>query len=168
MISIRDLKEADLFKGLTTKQLQLFERYFKEECFQPGEVIFVQGTPAHHLYILLEGDITLGIKAKGEIDISAYSVGKKGEVFGLSSVIRPYRHNVSAICVKKVRALSVNGEVLRKVMRQKSKVGFEIMEKVAEIYCTRLNSARAMITNLFKMFRVQTGKSKLMETYYEQ
>jgi hypothetical protein len=53
-------------------------------------------------------------------------------------------------------------------MRQNSKVGIEIMEKVAEIFFTRLNSNRAMITNLFKMFKFQTGKSKLIETYYEQ
>ena len=53
-------------------------------------------------------------------------------------------------------------------MGQKSKAGLEIMGRVAESYYNRLNSSRAMITNLFRMFRVQTGKSKLMETYYEQ
>ena len=63
--------------------------------------------------------------------------------------------------------LSIKGEVLRKLMKQNSKMGIEIMEKITEIYFNRLNSTRAMITNLFKMFRFQTGKSKLMETYYE-
>jgi hypothetical protein len=63
--------------------------------------------------------------------------------------------------------LSIKGEALRKLMSQNSKMGFEIMEKIAEIYFNRLNSTRAMITNLFKMFRFQTGKSKLIETYYE-
>ena len=167
MISIKDLKETDLFKGLDTKQLQLFAKHFTEKDFQAGEAVFSQGGPAQNLYILLEGEVTLGIKAKGEIDITAYSVGKKGEVFGLSSLIKPYRNNVSAICIKKTRVLSVNGEVLRKLMKQNSKVGIEIMERVAEIYYKRLNSTRAMITNLFKMFKFQTGKSKLIETYYE-
>ncbi len=41
------------------------------------------------------------------------------------------------------------------------------MVRIAEIYSNRVNSTRAMITNLFKMFKVQTGKSKLMGTYYE-
>jgi len=46
-------------------------------------------------------------------------------------------------------------------------MGMEIMERMAEIYYGRLSNTRAMITNLFKMFKFQTGKSKLIETYYE-
>ena len=167
MISIKDLRESDLFKGLDGKQLQLFIKHFTEGNFQSGEMIFFQGKPARNLYILLEGEVTLGIKARWEIDITAYSVGKKGEVFGLSTLIKPYRNNVSAASNKKTRVLFINGEILRKLMKQHSKVGIEIMERVAEIYFNRLNSTRAMITNLFRMFKFQTGKSKLMETYYE-
>jgi hypothetical protein len=52
-------------------------------------------------------------------------------------------------------------------MKQNSKVGIQIMEKVAEIYFNRVNSMCAMITSLFKVFKFPTGKSKLVETYYE-
>src|SRR4030042_5186131 len=168
MNSIKDLKETDLFKGLDTKQLQLLGKHFTERNFQTGEAVFSQGGPAENLYILLEGEVTLGIKVKGEVDITAYPVSKKGETFGLSSLIKPYRNNLSATCIKKTRVLSVNGEVLRKLMKQNSKVGFEIMERVAEIYYKRLNSTRPLIPNLFKMFKFQTGKSKFIETYYER
>jgi CRP/FNR family transcriptional regulator len=167
MISIKDLKEAELFKGLNSKQLQRLGKHFIEEDFQNGQVVFLQGTPAEQLYIFLDGEVSLGIKARGEVDITAYSVNKKGEAFGLSSLIKPYRNNVSATCNKRTRVLSTNGEILRKLMKQNPKIGIEIMGKVAEIYFNRLNSTRAMITNLFKMFRFQTGKSKLIETYYE-
>jgi CRP-like cAMP-binding protein len=168
MIVIKDLKEADLFKGLNTRQLQLFGKHFTEVNFKAGETIFTQGEPAQNLYILLEGEVTLGIKAKGEIDITANSVARRGETFGLPALIKPYRNSVSATCTKKTRAYSINGDILRKLMKQDSKAGIEIMEKVAETFFNRLNSNRAMITNLFKMFKFQTGKSKLIETYYEQ
>jgi CRP-like cAMP-binding protein len=168
MNAIKDLKESDLFKGLNIKQLQLFGKHFTEKTFESGESVFAQGGLAENLYILLEGEVTLGIKAKGEVDITASSVGKKGETFGLSSLIKPYRNNVSATCTKKTKLLSIDGEVLRKLMKQNRKVGMEIMERVAEIYYNRLNNTRAMITNLFKMFKFQTAKSKLIETYYER
>jgi CRP-like cAMP-binding protein len=167
MNAIKDLKESDLFKGLNIKQLQLFGKHFTEKTFESGESVFAQGGLAENLYILLEGEVTLGIKAKGEVDITASSVGKKGETFGLSSLIKPYRNNVSATCTKKTKVILINGEVLRKLMKQNRKVGMEIMERVAEIYYGRLNNTRAMIINLFKMFKFQTGKSKLIETYYE-
>ncbi len=168
MTIIKDLREADLFKGLNTRQLQLFGKHFTEANFEAGETIFAQGEPAQNLYILLEGEVTLGIKAKGEIDITTYSVTKRGEAFGLPALIKPYRNSVSAICTKKARTYSINGDILRKLMKQYSTAGIEIMEKVAEIFFNRLNGNRAMITNLFKMFKFQTGKSKLIETYYEQ
>ena len=167
MIPVKDLKEANLFKKLNTRELQQLGKHFTEESFEAGDVIFTQAEVAKNLYILLEGEVTLGIRAKGEIDITAYSVGKKGETFGLPSLNKPYRNSVSAICNKKTKVLAIQGETLRKLMWQNSKVGIEIMEKVAEVYLSRLNSTRAMIINLFKMFKFQTGKSKLIETYYE-
>jgi CRP-like cAMP-binding protein len=103
MNAIKDLKETDLFKGLDTKQLQLFGKHFTEKTLETGELVFAQGGLAENLYILLEGEVTLGIKAKGEVDITASSVGKKGETFGLSSLIKPYRNNVSATCTKKTK-----------------------------------------------------------------
>ena len=167
MISVKDVKEADLFKGLNVKQLQRLSRLFIEKGFQAGEVIFSQGEPAQNLYILMEGEVTLGIKAKGQIDITAYAVNKKGEVFGLPCLIKPYQNNVSATCTKKTKVLCIPGLTLRKLMKNNSGLGVEIMNKIAETYLNRLNSTRAMITNLFKMFKFQTGKTKLMETYYE-
>ncbi len=167
MISSKDLKEAALFRGLNVKQLQLLSKHFTEKTFQAGEVIFSQGEPAQKLYILIEGEVTLGIKAKGQIDITAYSSYKKGEVFGLPCLIKPYQNNVSATCNKKTKVLCIQGETLRKLMKNNSRMGIEILDKVAEIYLNRLNSTRAMITNLFKMFKFQTGKTKIMEAYYE-
>jgi CRP-like cAMP-binding protein len=167
MISIKDVKEADLFKGLNVKQLQRLSRHFIEKGFQAGGVIFSQGEPAKNLYILMEGEVTLGIKAKGQIDITAYSANKKGEVFGLPCLIKPYQNNVSATCNKRTKVLCIHGETLRKLMKNNCNMGIEIMNKIAETYLNRLNSTRAMITNLFKMFKFQTGKTKIMEAYYE-
>lgn len=168
MVSIKDLKETDLLKGLDGKQLQRLSKHFEEKSFQAGETVFSQGEPAKTLYVLMEGEVSLGVKAKGEVDITAYSVEKRGETFGLSSLVKPYRNNVSATCLRKTRVLFIDADVLRKLMKQNAKLGVEIMERVAEIYYNRLNSTRAMITNLFKMFKFQTGKSKLIETYYER
>jgi CRP-like cAMP-binding protein len=168
MIPIKDLKEADLFEAMNTKQLQPFRKHFTEQIFESGDVIFLQGEQAKKLYILLEGEVTLDVKAKNEIDINAELIRKKGETFGLPSLIKPYRNSVSATCNRRARVLSVNAEVLRKLMKQNTNVGMLIMERAAEIFFSRLNSNRAMISNLFKMFRVQTGKSKLMEAYYEK
>ncbi len=168
MVSIKDMQTADLFKTLSSRQLQPFRKHFTEESSETGDVLFLQGEQAKNLYILLEGEVTLAVKAKGEIDITAELIHKKGETFGLPSLVKPYRNSVSATCNRRTTVLTVNAEVFRKLMKQNTVVGIVIMERVAEIFFSRLNSNRALITNLFKMFRVQTGKSKLMEAYHEK
>jgi len=134
MISIKDLKEAILFKGLNTRELQLFAKHFEQEEFKAGEVIFLQGSRAENLFTLIDGEVALGIKAKGEFDITAYSVSNKGEAFGLSSLIKPYQNNVTAFCNRRTRVLLINGEIFRKLIKQNRKAGMEIMERVVEIY----------------------------------
>ena len=77
---------------------------------------------------------------KGEVDVAAYSVRKTGETFGLFCLARPDQNNVTAIANKKTRVLSIDGEVSRKLMKQNSKMGLEIMARVIEISLHRLNT----------------------------
>ena len=79
---------------------------------------------------------------------------RKGETLGLSSLLKPYRNNVPATCNKKIRLLSINGEALRKLMRQNRKSGMDIMERVGGIYYSRLNNIRAIITNLRRKYSI--------------
>lgn len=37
MVSIKDLKETDLFKGLNRKELKLFSKHFTEKNFEAGD-----------------------------------------------------------------------------------------------------------------------------------
>ncbi len=64
MIVIKDLKDADLFKGLNTRQLHLFGKHFTEVNFKAGETIFTQGEPAQNLYIFFGRRSNLGHQGK--------------------------------------------------------------------------------------------------------
>jgi hypothetical protein len=57
---------------------------------------------------------------------------------------------------------------LRKRTKQNRKMGMEIMGRGAEIYHNRPGNTRAMIPIFFKMFKLQPGKSKSIETYPER
>jgi hypothetical protein len=46
-------------------------------------------------------------------------------------------------------------------------MGFEVMTKLAQLYFKRLNTTRAAITNLFKIFKFQTRKPLVFDTYGE-
>ncbi len=161
------LKDSEIFRGLDDAQIERLADLCDEESYRRGETIFNQGKKADKLFILMDGAVTLRIRAQKEIDLTATTVEKRGEVFGTAALLKPYRHQVTAQCSKVTNVLSIKGEEFFRMSDRDYRMGFEVMKRVAEIYASRLNSTRSLITSLFKIFRVQTAKSKLIQTYQE-
>jgi len=167
MGSIGELKKVGLFESLSDDQLKAIARLGQEKSFDQGEEIFKQGQKAETLYVLLDGMVTLRIKAEEEIDLMAETLKETGSVFGTASLMSPYISNVTARCIKSTKALAIDSTGFQEILRRDPLIGFEVMTKLAQLYFNRLNSTRAAITNLFKIFKFQTRKALLFDTYGE-
>ena len=150
------LKDSEIFRGLDDAQIEKLADLCDEESYRRGETIFNQGKKADKLFILVDGAVTLRIRAQKEIDLTATTVEKRGEVFGMAALLKPHRHQVTAQCSKVTNVLSIEGDEVFRMFERDYRMGFEVMKRVAEIYASRLNSTRSLITSLFKIFRVQT------------
>ncbi|UCD71990.1 MAG: cyclic nucleotide-binding domain-containing protein [Syntrophobacterales bacterium] len=167
MASIEVLKKVNLFESLSDDQLNAIAKLGQEKSFEPGEEIFKQGQKSKTLYVLLDGMVTLRIKAEEEIDLMAETLRETGSVFGTASLMKPYISNVTARCLKPSRTLAVDSAEFQEIIKQDPLMGFEVMTKLAQLYFNRLNTTRAAITNLFKIFKFQIRKSKIFDTYGE-
>jgi CRP-like cAMP-binding protein len=167
MGSIGELKKVGLFESLSDDQLKAIARLGQEKSFDQGEEIFKQGQKAETLYVLLDGMVTLRIKAEEEIDLMAETMKETGSVFGTASLMSPYISNVTARCIKSTKALVIDSAGFQEILRRDPLIGFEVMTKLAQLYFNRLNSTRAAITNLFKIFKFQTRKALVFDTYGE-
>ncbi|UCG81496.1 MAG: cyclic nucleotide-binding domain-containing protein [Desulfobacterales bacterium] len=167
MATVSELKKASLFESLSDDELEAIIQLGQEESFEPHENIFNHGQKAKTLYVLLDGSVSLRIKAEVGIDLMAETMEKKGSVVGTPALVKPYIHNVTAKCTKSTKVLAIDAVGLRKIMRRHPSIGFEVMTQLARLYFSRLNSTRMAITNLFKIFKLQTDKSKVFDTYGE-
>jgi len=167
MVSIGELKKVGLFQSLSNDQLKTIAKLCQEMSFKPGEEIFKQGKKAETLYVLLDGTVTLRIKAEEEIDLMAETLKETGAVFGTASLMSPHISNVTARCLKNTKALAIASTGFQEILRRDPLIGFEVMTKLAQLYFQRLNSSRAAITNLFKIFKFQTRKPLVFDTYGE-
>jgi CRP-like cAMP-binding protein len=139
----------------------------QEKSFEPGEEIFKQGQKAKTLYVLLDGVVTLRIRAEEEIDLMAETFKETGSVFGTACLMTPYVSNLTVRCVRKAKALAIDSAKFQEIIRRDPLMGFEVMTKLAQLYFKRLNTTRAAITNLFKIFKFQTRKPLVFDTYGE-
>jgi len=167
MASTDLLKKANLFESLSRDQLKAIIQAGEGKSFKAGEEIFKQGQKANILYVLVDGGVTLRIRAEEEIDLMAEMLKDTGSVFGTASLMTPRIFNVTARCVKNTRVLAIDSGKLQEIMRRDPFMGFGVMTKLAQLYFNRLNSTRAAITNLFKIFKFQTRKPLVFDTYGE-
>jgi len=167
MVTVQDLKKARLFESLSGDQVEAIIRLGQEKSFVPGEEIFKHGQKAETFYVLLDGSVSLTIRAQEGIDLMAETLEKAGTPFGTASLIEPHIYNVTAKCIQGTKALAMDSAGLQEIMRRDPFVGFEVMTELARIYFNRLNSTRAAATNLFKIFKFETEKAKIYDTYGE-
>jgi CRP-like cAMP-binding protein len=156
MVSTEWLKKTELFGSLSESQLTILLSHSSAESFSEGKTIFRQGEEANRLYILIEGAVDLSVKTGEKIDFMTSKIEKEGAIFGMPSLIEPFRYNVTAMCLKPTKVLMIETVPLKKKMEEDPEMGMEIMKKLASIYFNRLNEIRSGVSNLLKIFKFKT------------
>ena len=156
MVTAEWLKKAELFGSLNDSQLNDLLSHSTVKSFPEGETIFRQGEQANRLYVLVGGLIELSVKAEGKITFMASKIDKEGEVFGIPSLIEPFRYNVTATCLKPSNLLIFEADYINHKINEDTKIGMELMKKLASIYFNRLNDLRAGVSNLVKFLKLKT------------
>jgi CRP-like cAMP-binding protein len=157
MITAAWLKNVDLFSGLDETQLSVILSYSSVESFPEGKTIFNQGDEAYGLYILTEGRVTLTVKTGDKTDLLTSTIDKEGTLFGMPSLIEPFRYNVTATCLKTSKVVKIETPLVRKKMEEDLKMGVEILKKLSSIYFNRLNEMREGISKLLKVSKFKTS-----------
>ncbi len=156
MVSTDFLKKTELFGPLGESQLNMLLSHSTVESFHEGKTIFRQGDMANYLYILIEGVVDLTVKTGEKVDFMTSRIEKEGAIFGMPSLIEPFRYNVTAVCLKPSKVLVIKTDPLKKKMEEDPRMGMEIMKKLVSIYFNRLNEMRLGVSNLLKVFRSKT------------
>ncbi|MFB3884724.1 MAG: cyclic nucleotide-binding domain-containing protein [Thermodesulfobacteriota bacterium] len=156
MVSTDFLRKTELFAGLEENQLNILLSHSSVESFPEGKTIFRQGDLANDLYILIEGAVDLTVKTEEKIDFMTSRIEKEGAIFGMPSLIEPFRYNVTAVCQKPTKVLVIETGPLKKRMEEDPRMGMEIMKRLVSIYFNRLNEMRLGVSNLLKIFKFKT------------
>ena len=153
MVSAEWLKKTELFGNLNESRLNTVLSQSSVDSFPEGKTIFRQGEEATRLYILIEGTIHLTVKAQEQTDFMTSIIEKEGAVFGIPSLIEPFRYNVTATCLKPSKVLTIEADHLMKNMEEDPKMGMEVMKKLTSIYFNRLNALRSGVSNLLQALK---------------
>jgi CRP-like cAMP-binding protein len=149
MVPIQELKEYDIFRGLTDAELENIGEIAKPIEYEADKRIFEENSVAKNLYLVLEGKVEIRMsREKGGKQLPIETV-ESGEIFGWSAVTEPYTFTAAAWTLEKSKFLVLDGEVVRDLFKKNNHIGFKIMTKIASVISSRLRHMNQKFVNTF-------------------
>jgi len=149
MISSEELKAFDFFCGFSDAQLEKLVTVASEETFEAGTQMYKKGDPARALIMIQEGKAILTMDGylgphRPPLQVTV-DVITKGESMGWSAVVDPYIYTLGALCIDRIKAVSLDAPGLRSLMDADPALGYRVMKATAKVISNRLNHTRIIL-----------------------
>jgi CRP/FNR family cyclic AMP-dependent transcriptional regulator len=146
MVAPEIIESFSDFENLQENEINALATLAEEEQYKPGEFIFHEGDPATEVYLLLEGQVEMmmATTADGSQRAIVMAIGP-GEIFGWSSLVKPYQLTASAHCATRVRVVVITATGLRALMTMSCSLGYRLMQKGCQTASARLRATRMQL-----------------------
>lgn len=129
------IKMSDFFMGMgkpfTVEVLDIAEKLSRNE----GEILFHEGAPATHFYVLLKGRVKLSLGDTGPV---VYMVRQPGEIIGWSGLIGRDTYSASGECMEETNLLKFNRDVFLEILNKYPQNEALLFRRLAEMLGNRL------------------------------
>ncbi len=153
MVEPNDLRQVEIFEGLTLEQLQRIARITHEEYHRQGEVIFRENAPGNSMYIVLDGEVEiqvdpriLGHELPQDTESVPITVIRRGQNFGEVALVDQGVRSASAICCsEQVQLLVVPRKAFLRICEQDPAMGYRVMFNIAADLANRIRTTDFML-----------------------
>lgn len=142
--------QLEFFHGLHANQLKLLQGVFNPVEFDADTRIFEQGEPAHHLYIVVSGEIVVNFKPDDGPSIQVARV-HKGGVVGWSAALSSRTYTSSAQSTQYTQALQVSSSDLRHLCRAHPDIASLLQDRLAAVIVERVRITHAQVVALLEL-----------------
>ncbi len=142
------LREHPFFHGMPDSYIQLIAGCSTNVRFEAGDIIFHEGDPADHFYLIREGLVSVQLVVPHDGLTTVMTVGS-GEVLGWSWLFPPYRWHFDARVQEPTHALAFDGKCLRTKCDEDHSLGYEIYKRFMKIVSERLESTRLQLLDMY-------------------
>jgi CRP-like cAMP-binding protein len=146
-VAVEDLREVALFGGLSDAALEAFARSLTIERFVPGAVVFQEATPAHSVYVLLEGEVEVMKHSRTGREHRVAVLGPT-DCFGEMSLVDMQPRSATVRTISPARALRITSEDFDHLYRQDLKSYALVVLNIARDLSRRLRVADAILADV--------------------
>ena len=118
--------------------------------YEPGAVILHEGRPTAFLGVLTAGRIALRLQVPARGPYVVVTL-EPGDAFGWSALVPPHRATSDAVALTPVRALALDAERLRDLLRDDHELAAQLLPIVLRCVSDRLTTSWHQLLDLFGM-----------------
>jgi len=133
------LEEHPLFRGMKEQHLRTLAESATIVRFEPGDVIFEEGDPAHRFYLIRTGRVALQLVSY-RVEPFTLMTLEEGDIIGWSWLFPPYRWKFTAKALGVIRAISIDGRSVCASCDEDHDLGYELMKRFAQICENRVEA----------------------------
>ncbi len=145
-----ELFSCYLFTELTRETLGQLVPLFSEKSYGVNETIFSEGETARNIFIIKSGRVDLKMNlhlgTRGESpSVRLLSLGRS-DVFGLSSLMKPFEHNQTAVAQSFCSCILIDTAFLNERMKLHPEESLTVLRRAAEIINGIFEQSRDALT----------------------
>jgi CRP-like cAMP-binding protein len=105
---------------------KLFESAEGAEVYQPGDVVFQAGEQAHHMYVVVDGDIELRLGER------VLGTAHAGDLLGEMAVVGNHKRTATAVATSPCRLVPINERRFVLLVQETPYFALHVMKVLAE------------------------------------
>jgi CRP-like cAMP-binding protein len=133
---IQFLKTVPFFNELSNWQLKKVAEIVFERNYEPGEMIFEQGTPGAAIYLIMEGQVSIEARRDGKS--TNLAVLEPGHFFGEMALLDESPRTASARCLEPAKTLALYRNDLTRLIQTDPSTACHVYRALARIVGDRL------------------------------
>jgi CRP-like cAMP-binding protein len=142
------VREQPFFHGLEDRHIDLIAGCARNVRFDAGSILFHEGDPADHFYLIREGLVAVQTVVPHNGLTTLQTVGG-GEVLGWSWLLSPHRWHFDARAQQPTRAIAFDGKCLRAKCDDDHDLGYAIYTRFTRIVAARLEATRLQLLDMY-------------------
>jgi CRP/FNR family cyclic AMP-dependent transcriptional regulator len=143
------LEHIEIFKGLSSEELDPIAEICEQREYKASDVIFTENSKGKEMYIVIKGRVCIELGIKGKTDSVKVHNVPEGEIFGELSIISEGRRSGTARCETNCEVISIDGDALLDLFNKYSRIGYVVMKNLASLVAARLRKTDLQLVACF-------------------
>lgn len=147
MAKIKALKENEIFKSLSDREIALLATVVEEKNYSAGTPLFYENMKGEAMYIISTGQIKLS-KMLAEGEDRVLTVLGSGDYFGENALLEEGPRTVTAVVSQDTQLLVIKRSGFKKLFEEDPKLALKIILGMYQVLSSKIRKATPRIQQI--------------------